>query len=59
MSAGDNELDYLHVPRNNVDAAIMALERELAMYHRDTDAVFRAVLVVLKELYECVSRARV
>lgn len=30
MSAEDNELDYLHVPRNEIDAAIMQAESRVA-----------------------------
>lgn len=52
MSAGDNELDYLHVPRNPTDAAIMRLE-ELLRPDADPSPhrIHLAILDVLRELY--------
>ena len=54
MSAGDNELDYLDVPRGPVDEAITHVEKlieENAVFLSDDDMeIFEAIVVALREL---------
>lgn len=52
MSAEDNELDYLHVPRNSVDAALMELHKIIdnTLLPIGTERVFRAVAKALREI---------
>lgn len=53
MSAEDNELDYLHVPRGPVDRAITDLEAKVEAhryYADDVRDLLRGVIRVLRAL---------